>query len=89
MAKAVGEIVIDIEKCKGCELCVDACSENALAMSDEINKKGYQYAVKINNNCTGCMDCAMVCPEAIITVYRGKPGGKKIKNKTVTEKVSN
>lgn len=86
--KMVGEIVIDIEKCKGCELCVDACPEEALAMSDTINAKGYQYAVQINNNCTGCMDCALVCPEAIITVYRGKPGELK-KSKNVTEKISN
>lgn len=89
MAKVVGEIIIDIEKCKGCELCIDACSEGTLALSDTINAKGYQYAVKIKNNCTGCVDCAFICPEAIITVYRGKPGGKKIRSRTVIENVSN
>jgi 2-oxoglutarate ferredoxin oxidoreductase subunit delta len=88
MAKVVGEVIIDIEKCKGCELCVDACPHETLAMSDTINAKGYQYAVQIKNNCTGCMDCALVCPDAAITVYRGKPGNVK-KSKNVTEKISN
>jgi 2-oxoglutarate ferredoxin oxidoreductase subunit delta len=70
MAKAVGDIVIDIEKCKGCELCVEACPEETLALADKINQKGYTYAVKVNDKCTGCANCAIVCPEAIITVYR-------------------
>lgn len=70
MAKVVGELVIDIERCKGCALCVDACTKESLALSETINSKGYQYAVKINQECTGCADCAMVCPDAVITVYR-------------------
>ncbi len=70
MAKAIGEIVINIEKCKGCELCIDACPEQTLALSENINQKGYRYAVNIKHTCTGCASCAAVCPEAIITVYR-------------------
>ncbi len=70
MAKVYGDIVIDIEKCKGCELCIVACPEQTLGLSEVINKKGYLYSVKINDNCTGCASCAIICPEAIITVYR-------------------
>lgn len=70
MAKAIGDIVIDVEKCKGCELCIESCPEETLALAEEINQKGYRYAVAINSNCTGCANCAIVCPEAIITVYR-------------------
>ncbi|HPO62006.1 MAG TPA: ferredoxin family protein [Candidatus Kapabacteria bacterium] len=70
MAKVYGDIVIDIEKCKGCELCIVACPEQTLGLSEIINKKGYRYSVKINDNCTGCASCAIICPEAIITVYR-------------------
>jgi len=39
-------------------------------MSKEINNKGYHYAVLIEDNCTGCVNCALVCPDAVITVYR-------------------
>ncbi|NLO19795.1 MAG: 4Fe-4S dicluster domain-containing protein [Ignavibacteria bacterium] len=70
MAKVYGDIVVDIEKCKGCELCIEVCPENTLALSEVINKKGYRYSIKINDNCTGCANCAIICPEAIITVYR-------------------
>ncbi len=70
MAKALGELIIDIEKCKGCELCIAACPEDVLSLSDRINQKGYQYIVTVNADCTGCENCALVCPDAIITVYR-------------------
>ncbi|MEJ5246045.1 MAG: 4Fe-4S dicluster domain-containing protein [Bacteroidota bacterium] len=70
MAKALGEIIIDIEKCKGCSLCIDACPEEVLSLTNKINKKGYQYIVTVNSNCTGCASCAIICPDAVITVYR-------------------
>ncbi len=70
MAKAIGEIIVNIEQCKGCELCIDACPEETIALSETINKKGYRYAVTVNQNCTGCANCATVCPDAVITVYR-------------------
>ena len=70
MAKAYGEIVIDIEKCKGCELCIEACPEDTLALAGKINLKGYRYAVMFQNNCTGCANCSIICPEGIITTYR-------------------
>ena len=70
MAKLHGHIQINIENCKGCELCVNECPQGSLKMSKNINKKGYHYAVLVEDNCTGCTNCALVCPEAIITVFR-------------------
>lgn len=93
MAKVKGDIIVDIEKCKGCELCIVACPQDALALSQKINKKGYRYMVKIEDKCTGCENCALVCPEGIIRVYR-KVGKKTEKvaeisnvNKDMTIKV--
>ncbi|TVQ11781.1 MAG: 4Fe-4S dicluster domain-containing protein [Bacteroidetes bacterium] len=71
MAKR-GDVVIDIEKCKGCEVCVSVCPQEVLALAPEVNKKGYHYSVKVNSDCTGCTNCAIVCPDAVITVYREK-----------------
>ncbi len=71
MAKR-GDVVIDIEKCKGCEVCISACPHEVLSLSSEVNSKGYHYAVKVNSGCTGCANCAIVCPDAVITVYREK-----------------
>ena len=70
MAKVKGYITIDIKKCKGCELCIAECPPQALIMSSQINQNGYQYAVLAEDTCTGCTNCALVCPEAIITVFR-------------------
>ena len=79
MAKVRGDISIDIEKCKGCELCVVACPQEALALAKDINKQGYHYAVLIEDVCTGCTNCSLVCPDAVITVYREdkKTGAKR------------
>lgn len=70
MAKIHGHVQINIENCKGCELCVNECPQDSLKMSKNINKNGYHYAVLVEDNCTGCTNCALVCPEAIITVLR-------------------
>ena len=70
MASIKGDIHVEIEKCKGCELCIVACPQDVMALSKEINKQGYHYAVLIKDDCTGCINCALVCPDAVITVYR-------------------
>ncbi|MDO9027977.1 MAG: ferredoxin family protein, partial [Candidatus Roizmanbacteria bacterium] len=62
-----GTVKIDIETCKGCELCIEACPQDSLQMSKGINTKGYHYAVLVQDNCTGCVNCALVCPDAVIT----------------------
>ena len=72
MAKVRGSIVIDIEKCKGCEVCIPACPEDVIAISPMVNGKGYKYAQPVTEDCTGCTNCAVVCPDGVITVYRMK-----------------
>ena len=73
-----GKVEIDIQRCKGCELCTDACKEKVLALSDTINIKGYRYVIANNDLCTGCVNCALVCPDAVITVYRTHPKKKAV-----------
>lgn len=76
--KVKGKIEIEIQKCKGCELCTVACKEDVLKLSKDINNLGYRYAVAVNEeNCNGCVNCALVCPDGIIKVYRTNPGKKK------------
>lgn len=75
-----GWVDVKIDTCKGCELCIDTCPQESLQMSKEINTSGYHYAVLIKDNCTGCVNCALVCPDAVITVYRTKKEGKKGKS---------
>ena len=73
MAKIKGAIVIDIEKCKGCEICIVSCPNRCDQDGKKVNGKGYHFAYMENpDNCTGCANCAVVCPDGVITVYRKK-----------------
>ncbi len=73
MAKVKGAIVVDIERCKGCEVCIGACPSQVIELSNEVNGKGYHFAYMANPDaCTGCSNCAIVCPDGVITVYRVK-----------------
>ena len=69
-----GKIRIDVERCKGCGLCIKVCPTNGIVISKKSNKKGYFPAEPSNSNCTGCAMCAIVCPDAVIEVMRDNPG---------------
>jgi 2-oxoglutarate ferredoxin oxidoreductase subunit delta len=69
-----GWIVVDERYCKGCDLCVNACPPEVLALDlEHLTPKGYHPVHLIGEGCTGCAICAIVCPEAALTVYREKP----------------
>ena len=72
MAKIKGAVVIDINRCKGCDLCVVACPADVLELQPkEVNDRGYHYAFMAHpEKCIGCGSCALVCPDACIEVYR-------------------
>jgi 2-oxoglutarate ferredoxin oxidoreductase subunit delta len=73
MAKIKGAVKVDAERCKGCAVCVAACPFDVLALSKEVNSKGYPWATGLHPDaCTGCANCAVVCPDSCITVYRVK-----------------
>jgi 2-oxoglutarate ferredoxin oxidoreductase subunit delta len=66
-----GKLRIDVDECKGCGLCVEACPPRVIGMSDRLNHYGYRTAVYAGRGCTGCGICFMVCPEpGAITVLR-------------------
>jgi NAD-dependent dihydropyrimidine dehydrogenase PreA subunit len=66
-----GMLKIDVEECKGCGLCIEACPPKAIGMSEQLNHYGYRTAVYAGAGCTGCGICFMACPEpGAITVLR-------------------
>ncbi len=84
-----GSVKFNIETCKGCELCIDACPQESIQLSPAINAQGYHYAVLIRDNCTGCTNCALVCPDAVITVYRETKKKSKVPVATITNVTEN
>lgn len=56
------EVIIDAEKCKGCEECMEICTASVMEMQK--NK-----SVPVNaKECLGCGSCVEVCKEKAITV---------------------
>lgn len=74
MAKIRGAVVVNEERCKGCNLCVVACPTHALSLQPkEVNNRGYHFAFMAQpESCIGCSSCALVCPDACIEVYKVK-----------------
>jgi electron transfer flavoprotein alpha subunit len=62
-------VIVDIDKCKGCEECLASCPFGAIVM-----KEGRAF---INEYCQVCMACISVCPEGAILEVE-KEGTKEI-----------
>lgn len=67
--KSRGTVRIDVEACKGCDLCVVACPPEVLSMSTGVNRRGYRYP-QLHPGCTGCGACAVICPDFVFEVFR-------------------
>jgi NAD-dependent dihydropyrimidine dehydrogenase PreA subunit len=56
------KVVVEKEKCNGCEECLEACTAQVFEMkegkSDPVHSKG----------CLGCQSCVEVCTESAISV---------------------
>jgi 2-oxoglutarate ferredoxin oxidoreductase subunit delta len=69
-----GILQVDVNECKGCGMCVEACVPHVITMSERMNHYGYHTATYVGAGCTGCGICSMVCPEpGALTVYRLDP----------------
>ena len=57
MAKFRGAIVVDIERCKGCGVCITACPCKVIELAKP-------------EACIGCASCGITCPDGVIKVYK-------------------
>lgn len=68
-----GTVMVEVDRCKGCELCTAVCPQDILHMSRaSFNVRGYRPVVLVDpeGKCTGCALCALICPDVVLTVYR-------------------
>jgi 2-oxoglutarate ferredoxin oxidoreductase subunit delta len=69
--KSVVRIIVDVEKCKACELCVAFCAKGYMRLSTAMNRRGFHIAECSDpENCTACAACAVMCPETAIEIIR-------------------
>ncbi len=74
MAKVRGAIVVNEQRCKGCNLCVVSCPTKAISLHPvEMNDKGYHYChMSTPEACIACTSCGLICPDGCISVYKLK-----------------
>jgi len=65
-------VEVDTNYCKGCGLCVDVCSVGIMELDMTVlSQKGYHPAkCSDQQKCTGCLNCAVMCPDVAITIMR-------------------
>lgn len=64
-----GDAILNVRRewCKGCDLCIDACPEDILAL-DETDK----IYVKDISACIFCGICAERCPDFVFSLIRSQ-----------------
>ena len=68
---AKGRLEFYTPACKSCMYCVVNCPKKVLGITELTNEKGYQYVQALHpENCIGCGICAIMCPDAVISVYK-------------------
>lgn len=66
------EVIFNLNRCKGCGLCVSVCPRKILKVDTSVtNIKGYHPSViSDQSQCIACGSCARVCPDSVITVLK-------------------
>lgn len=69
-AQIRGKVHIRIERCKGCELCVEYCPTEVLVLSSGFNVKGYHFPEAVREEeCIACHACSTICPDYAIFAH--------------------
>lgn len=62
-------IIFRRDLCKGCGLCAEFCPHKIISRTNEFNALGFlPFEADPDGGCTGCMSCALMCPEVAIEI---------------------
>ncbi|KLU66236.1 MULTISPECIES: 4Fe-4S dicluster domain-containing protein [Desulfosporosinus] len=65
------KVEFDEDRCKGCELCLEACPKHIVSMAGHLNAMGFHPATVLDQEkCISCGFCARMCPDVVITVRK-------------------
>jgi len=60
---------VDTARCKACDICVAVCPAGVLSMKQEpTSTLGAMISVEFQEDCIGCNDCELNCPDFAIYV---------------------
>ena len=67
-----GIVTFNLDRCKGCGLCVAICPVQCLRLNTQVtNIKGYHPSgIAEPEKCIACGSCAKICPDSVITVQK-------------------
>jgi len=69
--RSYGQVFIIVDRCKGCEFCVEFCPKDILAMSEQFNDKGYHVPIVLQEGvCSDCKLCQLLCPEFAMYIVK-------------------
>ncbi len=64
---------VNTDRCKACDICVDVCPAGVLAMRpDPTSVLGAMISIVALDDCIGCNECELSCPDFAIYVAEKK-----------------
>lgn len=63
--KNVSSLKLDAELCNGCEMCINVCPHNVLAIADR------KVHIENKDSCMECSACVKNCPQEALSVNPG------------------
>jgi 2-oxoglutarate ferredoxin oxidoreductase subunit delta len=87
MSNRTFKVTVLTQFCKGCGLCVEFCEQGVLQMHTKPNRRGILTAVvRREADCTGCLQCATICPDAALEVARIEGSDSEGQERTVASR---
>jgi 2-oxoglutarate ferredoxin oxidoreductase subunit delta len=64
-------VIIEVDKCKGCGICITVCPKKILKFSGKFNVSGYNYVECTDESmCILCKSCVLMCPDVVFTLIK-------------------